>query len=145
MRINSAHATRSWYGATSFRDSAPLLPDRYSICWVLFYGLIPIDREEAEISPQYCGCGVVGTVGGLGDGQGPFGQRPGLGQLPQVLQDGGEVAQAGGDGGVVGAVGGLGDGQGPFGQRPGLGQLPQVLQMVARLFRRVPMAGWSGP
>jgi hypothetical protein len=67
---------------------------------------------------------MVGAVGGLGDGQGPFGQRPGPGQLPQVLQDEGEAVQAGGDVGVVGAVGGLGDGQGPFGQRPGLSRLP---------------------
>ena len=71
---------------------------------------------------------MVGSVGGLVDGHGAFGQRPGLLLLAQVLQDGGEVGQADGDVGVVGSVGGLGDGQGAFGQRPGLLVLAQVLQ-----------------
>ena len=30
--------------------------------------------------------GVVGAVGGLGDGQGPFGQRPGLPGSPRSCQ-----------------------------------------------------------
>ena len=46
--------------------------------------------------------GVVGAVGGLGDGQGPFGQRAGGGRVAEVLQHHGEVAQAGGDGGWSG-------------------------------------------
>ena len=45
--------------------------------------------------------GVVGSVGGFVDGQGPFWQRPGRGRLTQVPQDQGEVVQVGGDVGVV--------------------------------------------
>jgi hypothetical protein len=48
--------------------------------------------------------GVVRTVGGLGDGQGALGQRPGLGRLAQVLQDSGEGVQPDGDVGVAGPV-----------------------------------------
>ena len=71
---------------------------------------------------------MVRAVGGLGDGQRAFLQRPGRLRLPQVLQDQGQVVQAGGDVGVVRAVGGLGDGQRAFLQRPGPLRMPQVLQ-----------------
>ncbi len=46
---------------------------------------------------------------------------------------------------VVGAESRPQDRQGPFGQRPGRGRLTQVLQDQARLLRRTPTAGWSGP
>ena len=86
-------------------------------------------RMRARLLRSDGDIGVVRAVGGFVDGQGPLGQRPGLGQLPQVSQDEGEVAQVGGDIGVVRAVGGFVDGQGPLGQRPGLsepGMDPQV-------------------
>ena len=72
--------------------------------------------------------GVVGSVGGLVDGQGALQQRPGVLRLAEVPQDQGEVAQADGDSGVVGSVGGLVDGQGAFQQRPGVLRLAEVLQ-----------------
>ena len=71
---------------------------------------------------------MVGAVGGLGDGQGAFLQRPGLLGLAQVPQDRREAVQARCDVGVVGAVGGLGDGQGAFLQLPGLLGLRQIPQ-----------------
>ena len=50
--------------------------------------------DEGEVVQVGADGGVVGAVGGLGDGQGPFGQRPGLLRLAQVLPDEGEVVQA---------------------------------------------------
>ena len=70
---------------------------------------------------------------GLLDGQRAFLQRPGPLRIPQVLQDLGQVVQAGGDGGVVRAVGGLGDGQRAFLQRPGLLRIPQVPQDLGQV------------
>ena len=85
-------------------------------------------RIMARLFRSVATSGWSGAVGGLGDGQGAFLQRPGLRRLAQVLQDQGQVVQADGDVGVVRAVGGLGDGQGAFLQRPGLRQLAQVPQ-----------------
>ena len=64
--------------------------------------------------------GVLGPVGGFGDGQGAFGQWQGRGEITETAQDPGEGVQGGADGGVLGPVRGFRDGQGPFGQWPGL-------------------------
>jgi hypothetical protein len=87
-----------------------------------------VRHDKGEVVPKDRDVGVVGPVAGFGDGQGAFGQRPGLPRLPQCPQDEGEIAQIDGDVGVVGSVAGFADGQGAFGQRPGLPRLPQVLQ-----------------
>ena len=87
---------------------------------------------------------VVGAVGGLGYGQRPLGQRPGLLQLTQIPPGKGEVAQDCSGIWVVGAVGRLIDGQGPLDQRPGRLRRPGRPR-EARLLRALPTAAWSGP
>ena len=47
-------------------------------------GLPRISRDDRKISPHRPGSGVAGPVGGLGDGQGPLGQRPGPARLAEV-------------------------------------------------------------
>ena len=52
-----------------------------------------VPQDEGEVVQADGDVGVVGAVGGLGDGQGPFGQRPGLGQPGMDLQVGGGAIQ----------------------------------------------------
>ena len=87
---------------------------------------------------------MAGPVDGLADGQGPFLQRPGRLWLPQFQQDRGEVVQVGGDLGVVRPVDGLADGQRTFWSRRAASACPSFCRIPARLFSRVPTAGWPG-
>ena len=77
-------------------------------------------RIKARVFRADADVGVLGPVGGFGDGQGAFGQRPGGGQITEIPQDHGEVVQEGADAGMLGPVRGFGDGQGAFQQGPGL-------------------------
>ena len=89
--------------------------------------------------------GVVGAVGGFGEGQGPFGQRAGRGRVAELLQDRRRGCSARWRPGVVGAVGGFGEGQRPFGQRAGRGRVAEVSQRWRGCSARVATWGWSGP
>ena len=67
-------------------------------------------------------------------------------EITEITQDQGEVVQGGADGGMLGPVGGFGDGQRAFGQRAGRGRDHRDrCRIQARVFRRMPTAGCSGP
>jgi hypothetical protein len=84
--------------------------------------------------------GVVGSVGGLADGEGALGVGQGLGRLAEVAEDRGEVAQVGGDFGVVGSVSGLVDGDGALYEGSGA-DWPRLRRIAARLLRQVATEG----
>ena len=48
-------------------------------------GCTQVLQDAGEVVQPDGDVGVVGAVGGLVDGQGPLGQRPGLSRLTQVL------------------------------------------------------------
>ena len=122
-RLFRAAATRGWSGRRRPRGwPARVLAAAGPL------RLPQVPQDQGQVVQGGGDVGVVRAVGGLGDGQRAFLQRPGPLRLPQVPQDQGQVVQASGDVGVVRAVGGLGDGQRTFLQRPGLLRLPQVPQ-----------------
>ena len=87
-----------------------------------------ITLDCRQVVSDCCDGGVLGSVCGFGDGQGPFGQRAGRGRITELAQDPGEGVQVGGDGGVVGPVCRFGDRQGPFGQRAGRSRITELAQ-----------------
>jgi MFS family permease len=101
--------------------------------------------EHPEVVQEGGGGGVVGSEGGLGDGQRPLRQRQGLNVPPQCAKRAGEVAQAGGGGGVVGSEGGLGDGQPPLLQWQGLGVPPQCAVRAGEVVQKGAGVGVVGP
>ena len=79
-----------------------------------------ITRMPARVFRANADVGVLGPVGGFGDGQGAFSQRQGRGEITETAHHPGEGVQGGADGGVLGPVRGFRGGQRPFGQWPGL-------------------------
>ena len=108
-------------------------------------GLSQAAVGEGEVAQRDGRVWVVGSQGGLGDGQRPLLQRQRVGVPPQGAVGGAEVAQPDGRVGVVGSQGGLGDGQRPLLQGQRVGGAPQVPVAAARLPSRVAVLGWSGP
>jgi hypothetical protein len=88
---------------------------------------------------------VKGSVGVLGDGQGPLLQGERIGGPAEVTQGLSEVAQPEADVGVVGSVGVLGDGQGLLLQGERIGVPAEGREEATRLPSRRPTSGWSGP